>query len=216
MVYNTLMLLASIVTAIVAALLLLNEYLWRKHKKHNEFNRKFIHIVVGSFVAFWPYFLSWNWILGLSVIFLLAVGVSKYFNVFKAIHAVTRPSLGELFFAIAVGAVALITHDKAVYAIALLHMSLADGLAAVMGVRYGKKTRYRVLGSEKSVIGTLSFFVVSVALLSVYAIAMGASWPVEYLPVIALVATGLENVGVYGSDNLLAPVFVAVVLLRLT
>src|SRR6476646_2873629 len=113
---------------IVALLLVVNEVWWRKHKTHSELSRKFIHITVGSFVAFWPYFLSWDTIRLLSVAFLVGVALSKYFGIFKAIHSVTRPTWGEMYFALAVGLVTLVTDSPAIYSVALLQMSLADGL----------------------------------------------------------------------------------------
>jgi len=139
---------------IVFLLLVIGELWWRKQKLHTEFARKFVHITVGSFVAFWPFFLSWQEIRLLSVAFLVVVGISKYLNVFRAIHTVQRPTWGELFFAMAVGTITFITHDKWIYTTALLQMSLADGFAAVIGTRWGQRFRYIVFGHAKSILGT--------------------------------------------------------------
>ncbi len=137
-----------ITVCIVGALLLVNELWVRRISKPTELSRKFIHITVGSFVAFWPFFLSWEQIVLLSIAFVLVVGVSKYFNIFSAIHSVQRPTYGELFFALAVGVIAMVTQSKGVYAAALLQMSLADGLAAVLGMRYGYNNQYKILQSH--------------------------------------------------------------------
>ncbi|MFI5271376.1 MAG: hypothetical protein ACHQT9_05040, partial [Candidatus Saccharimonadales bacterium] len=127
---------------IVFVLLFLNELWWRTHTVHSELSRKFIHVSVGTFVAFWPFFLSWREIQILSLAFLAIVALSKYLNIFQAIHSVTRPTWGEVFFAVAVGLTALITQDKWIYTAALLQMSLADGLAAIIGTRFGNKQKY--------------------------------------------------------------------------
>ncbi|MDB5175575.1 MAG: phosphatidate cytidylyltransferase [Candidatus Saccharibacteria bacterium] len=192
----------------IGTLLVVNELFWRKHAKHGEFSRKFIHITVGSFVAFWPFFLSWVQIGVLSIAFLLVVAVSKYFKLFKAIHSVQRPTYGEVFFALAVGLIAIVTHDKYIYAVALLQMSLADGMAAVMGTKFGKSQRYYVFGQAKSVAGSLTFFVVSVVLLAGYDM---LATPIGFglLLVTALSATFIENIGVQGMDNILVPLLVA-------
>jgi phytol kinase len=147
----------------------------------------------------------------LSAAFIVVVSISKYFDIFKAIHAVERPTMGEIYFALAVGLLAFITHQPWVYAVALLHMSLADGLAAVMGVTYGKSSRYQVFGHTKSVIGSLTFLVVSIGLLGLF------SWvavPLSIGMVIMLAAgsTLLENLGGNGLDNLLVPLVVGAVL----
>lgn len=193
---------------IVALLLVVNELWWRKQKKHSELSRKFVHITVGSFVAFWPYFLSWDTIRLLSLAFLLVVGLSKYFGIFKAIHSVTRPTWGEVYFALAVGLVTLVTNRPAVYAVALLQMSLADGLAAVVGTKYGRGNEYKVIGMEKSLAGSSTFLITSYVLLLSLAV---FSVPVSIIAClgIAIVATAAENVAGVGLDNLVVPLLVA-------
>lgn len=199
----------------VLVLLLCNEYWWRKKGSHSEVGRKFIHLTVGSFVAFWPFFLSWNQIRVLSATFIIAVAISKYFHLFKAIHSVQRPTWGEIYFAIAVGAVTLITQNKWVYMAAILQMSLADGLAAIIGVAYGKKSQYLILGQTKSLIGTATFIVVSVYILLSFTYLSGI--PISLVAIFGLsyAAAMLENIGVFGLDNLFVPIFISIVLERL-
>src|SRR6185369_12525633 len=147
---------------------------------NNEFGRKFVHVTVGSFVAFWPFFLTWSEIRLLSLAFFVAVIVSHQLKVFRAIHSVQRPTYGEVFFALTVGLLTLFTHSKAVYAAALLQMSLADGLAAIVGTRYGRDNKYHLLGHAKSVAGTIAFIVTSLAILVGYSIfsanGLAAGW----------------------------------------
>jgi len=198
--------------AVVLILLLISEYWWRHHKAHNELSRKFVHITVGSFVAFWPYWLSPTQIKILSVAFLVSVAISRYLHIFQAIHSVQRPTWGEFWFALVVGILAF-TNNPHVFTVALLEMSLADGLAAVIGTTFGMKHRYKVFGATKTIIGTLTFFVVSCLILSWYIFATaGLSNGLIILP-IALGATILENVAVQGLDNLLVPLYVAGILL---
>lgn len=196
----------------VFILLVISEVWWRKRKPHDEFSRKFIHIFVGSFAAFWPFYLSWGWIVGLSSAFIVVVSLSKYFEIFKSIHTVERPTWGEVYFALAVGVLTFVTHDPWIYAVALLHMSLADGLAAVAGVSWGKKTQYLVLGHTKSLVGSSMFFVVSVALLTGYGMLTAQPLQPSLIIGLAALATGIENVAGNGLDNLFIPVWIAVVL----
>jgi len=197
---------------VVFVLLVASELYWRSHDVHNEVSRKFIHITVGSFVAVWPFFLSWGQIQILSIAFLIAVAVSKYLNLFQAIHSVQRPTGGELFFAAAVGLTTLITHDKYIFAAALLHMSLADGLAAVIGTKYGKKNSYKIIGHSKSLAGSATFVVASLCILAGYGILAGAVLLPLTLLAIAFSTAFIENVGILGSDNLLVPLLVAATL----
>jgi phytol kinase len=196
----------------VFVLLVASEFMWRKRGVPNEISRKFIHITVGSFVASWPFFLEWTEITLLSIAFVLVIAISKYLHVFRAIHSVQRPTWGEIFFALSVGAIALITQNAAVYAVALLHMSLADGFAAVLGQRFGKGNTYKVFGATKSVVGTVTFFAISVALIGLYSYYTGVIVPVPHMLAIAAAASLLENMGVLGLDNLFVPALIALAL----
>lgn len=199
----------------VFAILLTSEFGWRKHWLNNEVGRKFVHVLVGSFVAFWPFVLSWNEIRWLSVAFLAVVIVSERLKVFKAIHSVQRPTFGEICFAVVVGLLTFITHSKGVYAASLLQMSLADGFAAIVGVRYGRSTTYRVFGYPKSIMGTLAFFVTSCALLTGYSLFSVAGLPGYAIIMGAAGAALLENIGIVGLDNLFVPLFVGLLLTHL-
>jgi len=197
---------------VVFILLVVSEVWWRRQNARGEFTRKFVHITVGTFVAFWPYFLSPNDIKLFSVAFLTVAALSKYLHVFRAIHSVQRPTWGEFWFALVVGIMAFDLSHPHIFTAALLEMSLADGLAAVIGTRYGNRYRYSVLGSPKSITGTLTFFIVSCLVLAGYGIWTPALHHVALLLPIALGATILENVAARGLDNLLVPVFTAVCL----
>jgi phytol kinase len=199
-----------ITVTVVFVLLCVSELWWRGSRVHSELSRKFVHITVGSFVAFWPFFLSWHQIELLSLAFLIAVTISKYLHIFNAIHSVQRPTWGELFFAIAVGLVAFITHNKWIYMTALLQMSLADGLAAIVGLRYGKRHKYLVFGQVKSIIGTFTFFVVSVLTLIVYMQFVTMHSDTILILSLAIIASLVENLGALGLDNLFVPLLIAV------
>lgn len=207
----------SVIIAIFVVFIILcvSELGWRKHWLSGEFGRKFVHISVGSFVAFWPFFLSWTEIRWLSLAFLVVVSLSHYFKVFHAINSVQRPTYGEVFFALTVGLLTLVTHNKAIYATAILQMSLADGLAAVIGTHYGRENKYHLLGHTKSVAGTAAFFVVSLAILIGYAMWSASGLSVTIVVFGALMAAALENIASFGLDNILVPLFIAFLLVQL-
>jgi len=199
---------------VVFAILSLAELGWHRGWMESEFGRKAVHMSVGSFVALWPFFLSWWQIQLLSAVFLVVVIFSKSFNVFRVIHSVQRPTYGEICFALIVGILPFITQDRAIYAAAVLLMGLADGLAAVVGTKYGRTTRYHVLGHAKSVVGTLTFFVVSLAILIGY-VAFSPAVFSPWLVLIAALAALIENIAVLGLDNLFVPLVAALALVWL-
>lgn len=206
------MVLLLTVCFITLLVLCVAEFGWRRGWLRNEFGRKFVHITIGSFVAFWPLFLTWNQIFFLSAAFVAVVGLSKYIGIFKAIHSVQRPTWGEIFFALSVGLLALLTQNGWMYMAALLHMSLADGLAAIIGTQYGKRNRYSVLGHTKSIVGSTTFFIISFVILVGYSI--GTDTPIGLFALLgtSLIATVLENVSTRGLDNITVPVWIAIVL----
>lgn len=195
----------------VLIVLLISELGWRKHWMRGEFGRKFVHITVGSFVAFWPFFLSWDEIRLLSLAFLVVVVISDRLKLFHAINSVQRPTFGEICFAAVVGLLTFVTHSKGVYAASLLQMSLADGFAAIFGTRFGRDNKYHLWGHHKSVVGTLAFLLTSLIILIGYSV-WGHSLSIAVIVLGAAVAAAIENVAPLGLDNLLVPLFVGVLL----
>lgn len=188
------------------------EYLSRSRQIHAELTRKLVHVAVGTFVAFWPFFLSWREIQLLSLAFFLVVCISIKFNIFSSIHAVKRSITGELLFAVVIGLLALIANNQWVFMAAMLHLSLADGLAAVVGLGWGEKNSYKVFGRTKSIAGSAAFLVTSVLILVVYAVFAHSATSFAtfiWLPIVAVIT---ENLAVQGTDNLVMPMLIALVL----
>ncbi|MFZ1248948.1 MAG: hypothetical protein WAQ24_01355 [Candidatus Saccharimonadales bacterium] len=202
----------AIAVGVVFVLLLLSEWGWRKFWLKGEVGRKFVHISVGTFVAFWPYFLSWTEIRLLSLAFFIVVLVALWTKLFHAVGSVQRPTYGEIFFALSVGLLTVITQSKGVYAAAILQMALADGFAAIIGGRYGTQNKYHLFGRTKSLVGSATFFVISLGLLVGYSQFSdnGLAW--QFILGGALGATLLENIAALGFDNLLVPLAVGVLL----
>jgi phytol kinase len=210
--YNKAMFATVLTIAVTFCILVAAEYLARAKQVHAELTRKLVHVAVGSFVAFWPFFLTWRTIQLLSLAFFVVVCLSIKFEVFRSIHAVQRNIMGELLFAIVIGVLAAISPTPWVFTAAMLHLSLADGLAAVIGLGWGDTNSYKVLGKKKSIAGTTAFIVASYAILALFGIFSHSSTSVITLLWLPLVAAAAENVAVYGTDNLVMPLVVALVL----
>lgn len=198
-------------------LLVVNEWLWRTKKIKGELGRKFIHITVGTFVAFWPFYMSFRSIRLIALAFLVVVLLSKQLNLFSAIHTVVRKGWGEVLYAVGIGLSATITNSPWVFAAAILHLSLADGLAAVIGKRYGKGNEYKVFGFTKSKVGTATFWLTSVSILLII-VTHATHDLLMVLPLIAwlpVAAAAMENIGVYGLDNIFIPVLIVIALSQL-
>lgn len=193
-------------------ILLFAEYLSRYKGVHSELTRKFVHIAVGMFVAFWPFFLSWRQIQMLSLAFLAVVVISIKLDIFRSIHAVKRNAWGELLFAMVIGILAFISTDEWVFTAAMLFLSLADGMAAIIGLAWGDSNTYKVFGRTKSIAGSLAFFFTAIVIVMVYTIFSGNAYGAVTLLWLPVAATIVENVAVNGTDNLAVPLLAALVL----
>jgi len=203
---------AVVAVLIVFLVLVLAEYLSRYKGVHSELTRKLVHVLVGTFVAFWPFFLSWRQIQFLALAFVVVVGLSLKLDIFRAVHAVRRHASGEFLFAIVIGLLAFLTTNPWVFAAAMLHLSIGDGLAAIIGLLWGDDNKYKVFGHVKTVAGSLAFFFTSLTVVVGYAIFSGAPYSATTIIALPVIATIAENVAVQGADNLVIPLLVALVL----
>ena len=200
----------------VFLILVASEYLWQNRVLRGERARKFVHVLVGMFVASWPWYMSWRQIQLVSIVFLVTVWLSKRYKLFHALQSVRRRTLGEATFALGIGLCALLTTNKIFFAVAIMHMALADAAAALVGKIYGYRWRYTVMGQVKTVIGSMAFWLVSLWILGV-----GLLFSADLLSyqnyVLALLfipplVTFIESLAPWGLDNALVPVAVILVL----
>ncbi len=209
-----LLLLAASLFAIFG-LLMTTEYLWRTKKITIEVSRKIVHMGTGVVVAFWPFYLNWTIVQLAALALFIVVLVSYKLHIFKSIHAIKRITLGEVLYPIGIGVAALLEPAPWVFAAAILHLAVADGLAAIVGVHYGKRTRYHLLSHGKSLVGSLTFFIVSFVIfvsatffLSDHTIPNIYGWFLWS----ALAVTFVENISWYGLDDITVPVSVIIIL----
>lgn len=181
--------------------------------------RKIIHIFIGIWGAWLPLWLGWRSIIVLGAMLLIGVTIANRLRWFKSIHSVSRSTTGEYLFPLSMVVLAIFFKNDIIFAAAMLQLGIADGLAAVIGTRYGKKTKFKVLGQTKSKHGTITFFVCSSAIL-IWAIAMlqpgvafssVVSSAVSVLIALTMsgVLTAAELTGLKGADNVTVPLMTA-------
>lgn len=204
-----------IVCTLIFLMLLFSEFLWRKKIVSVEISRKMIHMGTGVLVAFLPFFVSWGEIQFLSTAFLAVILFSARFKVLKSIHSVKRVTKGEVLYAVGIGICAFLEPTAWIFTVAILHLALADALAAVIGTKWGRRTRYTLLSHGKSLLGSMVFFYVSMMIfLGVILVQPEANLPSVYLLLVVLptLLTMLENISWYGLDNVTVPVMAIVLL----
>jgi dolichol kinase len=203
---------------VVYALLQLDNYLALKKILQNEARRKFVHITVGIFVASWPWLLSWRTIQVIGAVMAVVVYLNRQGHYFKFNKGLKRESYGDYLFALAIVISALLTHTKIFFAVAILHLALADGLAAIIGQNYGMNWRYKVFGQVKTVVGTMTFWLVSLGILGVGSLFAHNALSYSSFGLIIVLLPPLlsfvENFSIKGTDNITIPV-VLILALRL-
>jgi phytol kinase len=204
-----------IVCVLIFCMLIISEFLWRKKLLSAEVSRKFVHMGTGILVAFLPFFVSWSAIQALSVAFLVVIFVSARFKIFRSIHSVKRVTRGEILYAVGIGVCAFLEPASWIFTVAILHLAVADALAAMVGTKWGRRTNYTILSHGKSLLGSMTFFYASMAIfIGVIVFYQGDSLPSNYLLLIVVptLLTMLENISWYGLDNVTVPIMAIVLL----
>ncbi len=194
----------------LGAIVLLAETLHRRISSNSELARKVVHIGTGNvfLVAWW---LKLPALVGISasIVASIIALLSYYIPFLPGINSVGRKSLGTFFYAISIGIlIAWFWPIQQFHyaALGILVMTWGDGLAGLIGQRFGKHP-YELWGMKKSWEGSLtmavtSYIVSCLILLSV----QGNVWQTWVMPIaIALVATSLEAFSKLGLDNLTVP-----------
>ncbi len=196
-------------------LLVVVDRLWEAKKLQVETSRKIIHTTTGVYVAFWPLFINWTYIQFLSIAFLAVIVLSYKLHVFQSIHSVKRITRGEILYPVAIAVCAFIEPPAWMFTAAILHLAVADSAAAYIGLKWGKSSHYKIMSHGKSLLGSLSFYLVSFSimlslLLFVEPLNLPSSfWLLGFAPV---ALTLLENISWYGTDNITIPLAVLVLL----
>jgi phytol kinase len=176
-----------------------------------EFTRKVVHIAAGM-TAFFLLFFEHR-LIGLipPVSFILINALSYWKGTFRAMETGEKGQLGTIYFPFSFAVLTWVLWNQRVLLVAaLMPMTWGDALAAVVGRRWGRRRFRRVLGSTRSVEGSLTFLLVAwVATALPLAFLPGTPFPGwEAVPVAlctAAVTTLVEAFSPWGTDNLTVP-----------
>jgi phytol kinase len=195
----------------LGGLLLLAESLNRYAGINTEITRKIVHIGTGQVIllAWWLQIPAWVAIAAAIIAGIIAL-LSYWLPILPGINSVGRESFGTFFYAVSIGILVgwfwpLQLPQYAV--IGILVMAWGDGLAAVIGQKFGKHP-YKLLGMQKSWEGSLTMALITYTVCSLILLSVqGSNWITWGVPVIvAITATGLESFSTLGIDNLTVPV----------
>lgn len=175
-----------------------------------EVSRKIVHIGAGNVIllAWWLHIPAWVGIAA-AVVSSIATLVSYWYPVLASVSGVGRKSFGTFFYSVSIGLLIAYFWPQGLQAhavLGILVMTWGDGLAALIGQRFGKHP-YAVWGMTKSWEGTATMAIASaIVSISILSFAYGFSASVALTAaIVAAVATGLESFSKFGLDNLSVP-----------
>ena len=208
------------------------DFMAKKGWVSSSLSRKIIHIGTGpTFVLCWLLFpdtSSARWLAaivpGLITVqfFLIGIGVIKDE---ASIKAMSRSGdrreilLGPLFYGIAFVVLTLVYwKDSPVGIIALMVLCGGDGLADIIGKKFGGKLRIP-WSNEKSLIGSVAMFagaaLFSIAVISVFLFAkvLAGQWHIYVIKIllISLAATIVESLPMKNIDNITVPLMAVLI-----
>ena len=197
----------------------LMDYLVTNHNLPRDISRKITHICAGSAIMFLPLYIGGDWSHFLNItVFAVWTVLLVQKGLFaadddQAVKTMTRTGnkrellKGTLYFVIVAMICGTLYYKQPAGIMAMAMLGWGDGLAPIIGTRYGK-IKYYIL-SDKSVEGSLAFLVGSVCagLFFVHLI-VPESFDATKIIIIALIATVVEGVSPKEVDNLTIPVAV--------
>jgi phytol kinase len=179
-------------------------------------SRKFLHIMTGNIAFILPLFVTREVMAFVAAgPFILLTFLMSPYSPIKSMRGKTSEAghgLGLMYYAITWTFLAYAFFDhREIIAMGILAMSYGDGLASLVGIRYGKR-KYCVFKDMKSYVGSLAMFVFTFLFLIVALLFYTQPLTIlvaVYLLCVAATSTVIEAVTPFGLDNLSVPFVVA-------
>ena len=203
----------SIIFIVFYLLLLFSvTFIYKLFKPNNkELLRKIIHIGVGPLIPLAKFLdINQNLAQYIAALVSILVLINYVYRLFPIIEDIDRKSFGTLFYCLSLFTLISFFWDKdpsSLFA-GVFIMTFGDGLAGLLGKNI-KSKNWIIFNQRKSLIGTATMFLVSLIITG--SIAYFGNHEISiFLPLIALLATTIEQFSIAGIDNLFVPVVSAI------
>jgi len=202
----------------ISLLLLLNEVNYRWFRIKGEYTRKMAHVAAALATLPFPYLFSSHWyVLILALLFFVVLWATQKSQFLNSIHDIKRRSYGSYLLPVAIYVTFLIytkTEDPVTYILPITILAICDPVAALAGMsmkKYNPKLSLPGQSSQKTLAGSLAFFLSSAVLSAVVLFWSQFSEPnviFRMTILIAILSTLAELFSWRGSDNLTIPLSV--------
>lgn len=187
----------------------------KRHPMPAEVSRKITHIALGFVTLSFPWLFRDPWppavLAGAAIAVMVGMRrVAWLHDRFGSlVNGVGRESLGDLYFPVAAVSLFLLSRGSAVlFAIPILTLTLADAVAATIGLRYGR-LRFATADGTKSMEGSIAFFMVAFLATHIPLLLFTRTPRIDSLLIGAtfgVLVMLLEAVAWRGLDNLFIPI----------
>ncbi|MCA9349052.1 hypothetical protein KC878_02815 [Candidatus Saccharibacteria bacterium] len=196
----------------VVLLVLLGQFLWSHKILKGEYSRKFVHMLSATWIATWRFFLPAGYVIGMALAMGIGVYIFKKLKLFKSLYSVKRLTYGEVSYAVAIAVTAFFFKQPEVYFLAIINLGIGDGLAAIVGRKYGKKKKPSRVFGIKSFAGSSAcfLFVLTTGALfwTLADLAPNVNYDIGalYVFLAAFIIASAELFADKGIDNLIIPI----------
>ena len=174
---------------------------------NKELLRKIIHIGIGPLIPIAKALeINQNIAQYFAAFITILVLINYIYRLFPIIEDIDRKSFGTLFYCSSLLILISIFWDKDPISLfaGVFIMTFGDGLAGLIGKNFISKSWF-IFNQKKSLIGTITMFLVS--LIITLSLAYFGDYEISlFLPLIALLATLIEQFSFAGIDNLCVPI----------
>ena len=202
-------------------LLLAVAELWSRvgHAKP-EWTRKLVHVAGGLLCLSFPFVFQSAWtVLALAGTMTVLFVIGAETGSLQSLHRVKRRSCGSEYYPLSIFLLFILSDGRPwLYVASLLVLAMADGFAALIGIRYGR-IRYEVENETKSLEGSMAFMLIAFLAIVIPLTTMTnlpAAICVWSALLVAILVTGFEAICLTGTDNLFVPLATCVVLSKIT
>ena len=179
--------------------------LFRPNNK--ELLRKIIHIGVGPLIPLAKSLeINQNLAQYIAASISILVLINYIYRLFPIIEDIDRKSFGTLFYCLSLFILISFfwNEDPSSLYLGVFIMTFGDGLAGLLGKNFKSKS-WIIFNQKKSLIGTTAMFLVS--LIITVSLAYFGGYEISFfLPLIALLATTIEQFSIAGIDNFFVPI----------
>lgn len=176
-----------------------------------EVQRKLVHVGTGLYALSLPWLFPDRWpvyaLVGVTLIVMMVLRLPNS-KLGGTLHGVERQSYGDLLLAISVGLCLFLAGDDLyLYVLPIAVLTFADAAAALAGSTYGKRF-FRVEDGNKSVEGSVVFFVITLVISMLCLMLMTPLAPMNIIVLSLMVAgfgTLVEAASWRGFDNFFLP-----------